>query len=96
MWLTQLYGLRYGTLPLVRSVGGLATRWLTPTQRDRCRNGDRFTFAGATMTDLSPRSGVPSRALPVAGPCLAMIKQAMAQDFSWNKAATAYGATMTS
>jgi len=43
------------------------------------------------MTDLArPRSGVPSRRWRSAGqPALAMMKQAMAQAFSWNKAATA-------
>jgi starch synthase len=73
--LTQMYGLRYGTLPVVRRVGGLA---------DTVADGATgFVFDAATAGAFE--AGV-RRALllkPDQGAWLAMMRRAMAQDLSW-------------
>lgn len=49
--LTQLYGLRYGTLPLVRNVGGLADTVNEHNDGYRAENG--FVFQHADAADLT-------------------------------------------
>ncbi len=91
--LTQLYALRYGTLPVVRRTGGLADTVVDATAAtiaDRTATG--FVFDEATSEDLSAAIG---RALtlyrePLTWRRLQM--QAMAQDFSWNASAMQYAA----
>ena len=81
--LTQLYALRYGTLPLVRRTGGLA---------DTVLDGDEagstgFIFDAATAPALQ---GAMQRALQAyARPAhwQAMQQRAMAMDFSWQASA---------
>lgn len=52
--LTQLYGLKYGTLPLVRNTGGLADT-VTHTDKNtlKARTATGFVFEQANATDLS-------------------------------------------
>ena len=89
--LTQLYGLRYGTLPLVRRVGGLADTVVNAT--DEALGGDTatgFCFDAATPEALL---GALQRAIQTfAQPALwqQMVQRAMAQDFSWEGAARSY------
>ncbi|MEZ5649906.1 MAG: glycogen synthase GlgA [Burkholderiaceae bacterium] len=42
--LTQMYGLRYGTVPIVRRVGGLADTVVDETEDDPARRANGFTF----------------------------------------------------
>ena len=90
--LTQLYGLKYGTLPLVRATGGLADT-VVDASAENIRNGTAtgFTFAEATAAGLR-------RALQAAfdlwrQPHLwaGVRAGAMGQDFSWTRSATRYG-----
>ena len=86
--LNQMYSLRYGTVPVVREVGGLAD-----TVRDADRHGDRgngFTFApyhpgalveAASRAIVAYGDGERWRALALRG---------MAEDFSWERPARAY------
>ena len=89
--LTQMYGLRYGTLPLVRRVGGLA---------DTVRDADE----GALATDLAT-GFVFEHASPAAIEVAllramalyrdpprwqAVMRRAMAQEFTWDAAAREY------
>jgi len=89
--LTQLYGLRYGTLPLVRRVGGLAD---TVTDADEGGSGDEratgFVFDAATPAALE--AAIERAVRLYAQPSLwrARMLQAMAQDFSWDGAAERY------
>jgi starch synthase len=80
--LTQMYGLRYGTLPLVRRTGGLA---------DTVADGDTgFAFDAATPQALLRAT---QRALALwrePARWQAMMKQAMAQRLSWQAPAAAY------
>ena len=86
--LTQLYALRYGTLPIVRHTGGLADSVWEGTYDDVMQTG--FVFGKATGFELSAAM---NRALDAyANPDL-MVKlreQAMQQNFSWEKAADNY------
>ena len=89
--LTQLYGLKYGTLPLVRATGGLADTVVNSTAENiQARTATGFVFSHATADDLR-------QALQTA---FALWKKqrlwatvrviAMEQDFSWQISATHY------
>jgi starch synthase len=80
--LTQLYALRYGTLPLVRSVGGLADTVIDE------QTG--FCFAGATVKELSEAIERACKAFATPKPWKTMMQTAMAQNFSWDDAAQKY------
>ena len=89
--LTQLYALRYGTLPLVRRVGGLADTVIdiTPeTLADDSANG--FVFDHIDVAALASRIQ-DACALFKHRPIWRRIQQrGMAQDFSWNDSAARY------
>jgi starch synthase len=80
--LTQLYALRYGTLPLVRKVGGLA---------DTVSHDETgFVFESATVDDLSEAIEHACKTFATPKRWKAMMQKAMAQNFSWNDAAQKY------
>jgi starch synthase len=89
--LTQLYGLRYGTLPLVRRVGGLADT--VSDADDAALQADvatGFVFDVATPAALE---AVLQRAIKLYQRPAAwkqVMLRAMAQDFSWSGAARKY------
>jgi starch synthase len=89
--LTQLYALRYGSLPLVRRVGGLADTVVdtdaVTLAEDRATG---FVFEAETAAALSAAIG---RALALyRQPALwrQVVRRAMRQDFSWQTAARRY------
>jgi starch synthase len=89
--LTPLYALRYGTIPIVRSVGGLADTIVEVDEETiRSETGTGFAFAqpdGRAMLDCI------DRALAVfAQPVLwrKIMRRAMTQDFSWEASARRY------
>jgi starch synthase len=92
--LTQLYGLRYGTLPVVRRVGGLADT-VTDTVSDRAadRSDQRQTgFAFDAATPAAFETCV-MRALALkadAAAWQAVMRRGMAQDLSWDGPARSY------
>jgi starch synthase len=86
--LTQMYALKYGTVPVVRSTGGLAD---TVSEFDpRTGAGNGFVFAryepDALVGALARAVGVFNR--PDLWPQL--LKNCFAADFSWNHAAERY------
>jgi starch synthase len=89
--LTQLYALRYGTLPVVRRTGGLADTVVdanAETMSDRTATG--FVFEDVGMAGLISAVG---RALALYREPLTWRRlqlHAMAQDFSWNASAAQY------
>ncbi len=94
--LTQLYALRYGALPLVRRVGGLADTVVDATETTLANGAATgFTFDAATAGDLvaTIRRALKTYAAPDSW--LAMMRTAVAQDFSWGKAAADYQAIYT-
>ncbi len=89
--LTQLYGLRYGTLPVVRRVGGLADTVVDAS--DEAVQADRatgFSFDAATPAalDTAIQRAIAAHAEPARWQGL--MRRAMAQDFSWTGAAQKY------
>ena len=87
--LNQMYSLRYGTLPIVRSTGGLVD---TVTNYDE-RTGDGTGFM---LNDLSPQSLADTVGWAVSTwfdrpeHIKTMRQRAMKLDFSWERAARAY------
>jgi starch synthase len=87
--LNQMYSLRYGTLPVVRATGGLV---------DTVQNYDEATGGGTgfMFSDLNPDSLANTIGWAVStwfdrpDHIEAMRKRGMAQDFSWDRAASAY------
>jgi starch synthase len=89
--LTQLYGLRYGTLPIVRRTGGLADTVADAGDERRPRAGATgFTFDAATAGALAQafqRAAARFRDAPAWN---ALVQAAMARDHAWPSAARAY------
>ena len=89
--LTQMYGLRYGTLPVVRRVGGLADT-VVDASENALREGRASGFVFDTATPQALQKAL-ERALSLyRQPKLwrQVMLCAMAQDFSWEGAAQAY------
>ncbi len=90
--LTQLYGLRYGSLPIVRRVGGLADTVLDlgdGSSEDGRSTG--FSFEHATPAALDDAVFRAQLMFAQPGDWTRMMQRAMAQDFSWQEAAASYG-----
>ena len=87
--LTQLYGLRYGTLPIVRHVGGLAD-----TVRDDGGVADTqstgFVFEAATPAALARAVGRAIEAHSEPARWQSLMRRAMAQPLSWDGPARDY------
>jgi starch synthase len=89
--LTQLYGLRYGTLPLVRRVGGLVDT-VVDASADAV-TADRATGFGFDAASPAALEQALQRAIDIYHqPPLwrQLMLRAMAQDFSWEGAARKY------
>lgn len=87
--LTQLYALRYGTVPIVRRTGGLAD---TVVDMETDRGATGFVFENP---DIAGLLGAVERALAVYKEPLAWRRlqlKGMAEDFGWDASATRYGA----
>jgi starch synthase len=90
--LTQLYGMRYGTVPVVHAVGGLRDTVLDPGDAALARGeGTGFRFEHPTVDGLR---WALARALRMyredpAG-WRAVMRAGMTQDFSWARSAEAY------
>jgi starch synthase len=89
--LTQLYALRYGTLPLVRRVGGLADTVVDATSVTLAED----TATGFAFDEDSPQALISaiSRAATLFGEqamWLRIMRRAMTRDFSWEAAARDY------
>ena len=91
--LTQLYALRYGALPLVRPVGGLA---------DTVVDATAVTLADGSATGFAFADPSPQALTMAIGRAVAlrrehqvwrrMMRRAMTRDFSWAAAARRYAA----
>jgi starch synthase len=87
--LSQLYSLRYGTLPIVRATGGLVDT--VQNYDERTGAGTGFVFQDLTERSLRDTVGwALSTYYDRPAHVEAMRKRAMAQDFSWDRAAAAY------
>ncbi|HTW54336.1 MAG TPA: glycogen synthase GlgA [Stellaceae bacterium] len=91
--LTQLYALRYGTLPLVRRTGGLTDTVVdaTPARlKDKTATG--FMFEPATAEALAATIEWASAQYANRDSWRQMMRQAMTRDFSWAQSARQYAA----
>jgi starch synthase len=89
--LNQLYSLRYGTLPLVRAVGGLADT-VVDASDENLADGSATGFV-FSQPDSRALSGAVQRALDLwnkPSVWAKMQRAAMRQDFSWQRSAQNY------
>jgi starch synthase len=87
--LNQMYSLRYGTLPIVRATGGLVDT--VQSYDEKNGGGTGFLFQDLTTEALSNTIGwALSTYYDRSKHIAAMRKRAMAQDFSWERAAGDY------
>lgn len=89
--LTQLYGLKYGTLPLVRHTGGLADTVINATLENiKSHLATGFVFNEATSKDLIKAIKEAFTLWQKQRLWFGVRSTAMQQDFSWKKAAENY------
>jgi starch synthase len=89
--LTQLYALRYGTLPLVRRVGGLADTVVDATAVSLADGtADGFAFDGDSPPSLMSAVQRATGLFRERAIWLRMMRRAMTRDFSWAVAARGY------
>ena len=89
--LTQLYGLRYGTLPLVRRVGGLADSVVDVTNESKEKvKATGFVFQEASQQALLQTIHRANELYKDKDAWTKVMKNAMKQNFSWEKSAQDY------
>jgi starch synthase len=91
--LTQLYGLRYGTVPIVRSVGGLADTVVDLDEANVSLEkmpATGFKFGPASVEALAQVLLRTQRAYAIPELWRALILSGMAQNYSWDSAAKEY------
>jgi starch synthase len=86
--LTQMYSLRYGTIPVVRATGGLDDTIQEYDPSAKTGNGFRFTDYSASALLASLRKAIGVYRQPARWRDL--VQGAMACDFSWDKSAREY------
>jgi starch synthase len=84
--LTQMYGLAYGTLPLVRSVGGLADTVIDAS----AENGNGFAFGPATVAALRAALARVLATWADRERWSTLQRSAMRADFGWQASARRY------
>ena len=86
--LTQMYSLKYGTIPVVRATGGLKDTVIDPNEKMGKSTGFKFDrFEGADLVEGVKRA---VKAFKSPGLWQGMIREAMDQDFSWHRSANEY------
>ncbi len=86
--LTQMYSLRYGTVPVVRATGGLDDSIQEFDPSTGSGNGFKFEEASSEALVAAVRKAIAAFARP--HDWLAIIRNAMNSDFSWERSAEAY------
>ncbi|WP_024822892.1 MULTISPECIES: glycogen synthase [Aminobacterium] len=85
--LAQLIALRYGTVPIVREIGGLAD---TIKDADHDKEGYGFTFETYTASSLFETAQRAFNAFRDRKRWEEIVKRGMGQDFSWNASSLHY------
>jgi starch synthase len=86
--LTQMYALKYGTIPVVRATGGLEDTVQEYNAAAMTGNGFKFAECSAAALLGAVRKAVGIYRLPVRW--RALIQTAMGCDFSWDRSAREY------
>jgi starch synthase len=86
--LTQLYGLKYGTIPVVRATGGLMDT-IIPFQPQTAQ-GNGFLFSSYASDALVSAVGRAIEAYRQKATWARVVSNAMLSDFSWERSAQAY------
>ena len=86
--LTQMYSLRYGTVPVVRATGGLDDTIQEYNPADQTGNGFRFDAYSASALVSAVKNAV--GVFRQKERWRALIKKAMACDYSWDQSAREY------
>jgi starch synthase len=86
--LTQMYAMKYGTVPIVRATGGLDDSVAEFDPRTGAGTG--FKFVEATPGALLPAAARAVQAFRGPGEWRVLIDNDMAADFSWERSADAY------
>jgi starch synthase len=86
--LNQMYSLKYGTIPIVRATGGLAD---TVAQADPATGtGTGFLFTDYTPEAFAAIINAALKAYKNQKQWRRIMENAMSQDFSWERSASAY------
>lgn len=86
--LNQLYSIKYGTIPIVRAVGGLEDTVIDYTKYPTTGTGFKFTeFSKDALLDAIQRAIDVYRDNDA---WVSLIKRCMVQDFSWERSAKEY------
>jgi len=86
--LTQMYAMKYGTVPVVRATGGLDDS--VEEFEAAAGTGNGFKFSEAAPEPLLEASARAIRAFGRPGDWSALVRNAMAADFSWGRSAETY------
>ncbi|MGZ5453849.1 MAG: glycogen synthase GlgA [Candidatus Aminicenantales bacterium] len=86
--LTQMYAMKYGTIPVVRATGGLddSVQEFDP----QVGNGNGFKFVEAEPEPLVEAAGRAGALFKKPVDWRKLVRNAMAADFSWERSASAY------
>lgn len=85
--LNQMYSMKYGTIPVVRATGGLADTVVDFAEGDTSTG---FAFREYSSEALVKTMARARKAFKDKDAWPGMIKRAMSQDFSWDRAAASY------
>lgn len=88
--LSQLYALRYGTVPVARSTGGLADTITGPAQATAQRPANGFTFDDYSGAAFGEALRQACECYQQPDPWQRLIATGMAQDWSWRHSAEQY------
>ena len=89
--LNQLYSLRYGTVPVVRSTGGLADTIVNTTEKTLThRSANGFSFADYSTLRLSETLRHACQTFHQRDIWRQIVSTGMRQDWSWARSATLY------
>jgi starch synthase len=86
--LTQMFGLKYGTIPVVRATGGLQDTVVDPNEAHSPGTGFKFNRFHKDELIAAVRRAI--EAFRNRDIWQAMMRKAMAQDFSWERSAREY------
>ncbi|MDA0986622.1 MAG: glycogen synthase GlgA [Bacteroidetes bacterium] len=84
--LNQMYSMRYGTIPIVRSVGGLVDTVIDSSKP----GGTGFTFSKYTSEELIKTVERALKAYSQQSTWRRLVKNAMSKDYSWKTSANKY------